>query len=344
MKKTKLFFLSAMLGAFSLMGYAQNEAASYMNSISEKYRTIQVEMWDYTSSVAHGKSARKVEANRNTLIETTYKAMNEVKKMPAFEGDASYRDSVVSFLHIYHLIVKEDYAKIVDMEEISERSYNDMEAYMNAKSEASEKMNAAAIMISEQQQIFAEKHGITLVQANDDLSNKMKLASNVYQYYNKLYLIFFKSYSQERYLIEAINKKDLTEIESNRTALLAASNEGLELLGEVGTFKDDNSVVVACTDLLRFYKDEAENKMAIVTNYLVKAENFNVIKTSFDAIKPNNRTKEDVDKYNNAVNEMNDASTAYNNVNAELSTNRQKYIEAWNNASVNFTDKHVPKK
>ena len=329
---------------FAANSHAQNSAAlDYMNSISAKYRDIQKGMWEYTSSVAHGKSARKVEANRTALISTTFQAMNEVKRMSDFEGDASYRDSVVSFLNMYYLILKEDYAKIVDMEEISERSYNDMEAYMNAKEEANAKMNPAGTMVGEQQRAFAAKHNITLMEASDDLSANMRVADEVYEYYNVLYLIFFKSYIQEKYLIEAVNAKDVSAIEQNKNALLSTATEGLAALKNVSAFKGDNTVVVACTEILTFYKDEAENKVALITDYFIKTENFNTIKASFDAIKPNNRTKEDVDRYNTAVNEMNASVNVFNSTNQELSTNRAKYLDNWNNASSKFTDKHVPK-
>ena len=340
-----LKFLMAVLFTAVIPFVAQAQEGTpvdYMNNISLKYRTIQQDMWDYTSAVAHGKSAKKVESRRAELIQTTYTAMNEVKKMPAYEGDATYRDSVISFLNIYYLILKEDYAKIVDMEEISERSYNDMEAYMTAKEMANEKMNLAAFMVAEQQKVFAAKYNITLQVADDQLSNNMNAANEVYNYYNEIYLIFFKSYIQEKYLIEAINKKDVSAIEQNKNALAATSVEGLEKLKSITNFKGDNTVVDACIEILTFYKDEAENKIALITDYFIKTENFNTIKTSFDQIKPNNRTQADVDSYNTAVNEMNASVAVYNTTNTELSTNRGKYLDNWNNATAKFTDKHVP--
>lgn len=344
MKTVKILLAVFLTSCMSFLAQSQTETpVDYMNKISLKYRTIQQDMWDYTSAVAHGKSAKKVESRRAELIQTTYTAMNEVKKMPAYDGDATYRDSVISFLNIYYLILKEDYAKIVDMEEISERSYNDMEAYMTAKEMANEKMNLAAFMVAEQQRVFATKHNITLQAADDELSNNMKTANEVYNYYNEIYLIFFKSYVQEKYLIEAINKKDVSSIEQNKNALAATAIEGLEKLKAVTNFKGDNTVVTACIELLTFYKDEAETKIALITDYFIKTENFNTIKTSFDQIKPNNRTQADVDSYNNAINEMNASVAVYNTTNTELSTNRAKYLDSWNNATAKFTDKHVPK-
>jgi hypothetical protein len=342
MKKVKLLMSLLLMLIISAPADAQGTAVEYMNTISLKYRKIQQDMWDYTSSVAHGKSAKKVETRRAELIQTTFQAMNEVKRMPDFEGDASYRDSVVSFLNIYYLVLKEDYAKIVDMEEISEQSYDAMEAYMTAKSLAGDKMDQASTMVGEQQAIFAAKHNITLEQADDKLSANMVIADKVYEYYNVLYLVFFKSYIQEKYLVEALNKKDVSAIEQNKNALLATASEGLEILKGQSAYNGDNTVVAACIEILTFYKDEAENKISLLTDYFIKTENFNTIKASFDQIKPNNRTQADVDGYNNAVNAMNAAVEVYNKTNAELSANRAKTLDGWNNASTKFTDKHVP--
>ena len=339
--KTGSLLLMLMLA--SVAKSQTNTALDYMNTISAKYRAIQEEMWDYTSTVAHGKSARKVDAKRTGLIQTTRQVIGEVEKMDGFEGDFAYRDSVLSFLNIYYHILNEDYAKIVDMEEISERSYNDMEAYMNAKEEASIKMNNAGQMVADQQRAFAAKHNITLLEASDELSDKMQIADEVYTYYNVIYLIFFKSYIQEKYLIEALNKQDVSGMEQNRVALLATATEGLEKLSSVEGFKGDLTVVTACRDILTFYKDEAENKISLLTDYFIKTENFNTIKTSFDQIKPNNRTQADVDNYNKAVNEMNAAVATYNETNTKLGTDRAKYLDNWNNSSAKFTDKHVPK-
>jgi len=343
MKKLKLLLAVIITSVISVTGYSQEGTpVDYMNKISLKYRTIQQDMWDYTSAVAHGKSAKKVESRRAELIQTTYTALNEVKRMPAYDGDATYRDSVVSFLNIYYLILKEDYAKIVDMEEISERSYDNMEAYMMAKDMANEKMNSAAAMVAEQQRVFATKHNITLQEADDELSNNMTKANAVYNYYNVIYLIFFKSFVQEKYLIEAINNKDVSAIEQNKNALASAANDGLEKLKSESHFNGDNTVVMACIEILTFYKDEAENKISLITDYFIKTENFNTIKTSFDQIKPNNRSQVDIDSYNNAVNEMNASVGVYNTTNTELSTNRAKYLDSWNNSTAKFTDKHVP--
>lgn len=73
-----------------------------------------------------------------------------------------------------YTVLKEDFDKILDMEDIAEQSYDFMEVYVLAKELA---------------------NNITLVEGEmDKKSQKINKASNVLEYYNDVYLIFFKSY------------------------------------------------------------------------------------------------------------------------------------------------------
>ena len=323
--------------------YAQ-DPVDYMDKISEQAHSIREDFWDYTNAVSHGKSARKVDKKRTDLITTSEQALKTVKAMSGFNGSTEYRDSVASYLQMNLHILKEDYAKIVDMEEIAEKSYDNMEAYLMAKEEANKKRDEAADMLVAQEKKFAGQNNVELVEGEEtDLTKKMKIAGEVYKYYNEIYLIFFKSYIQETYLIDAIGKSDVSGIEQNKNALLSTTEEGLNKLTEIKTFKGDNSLVIACRNILNFYKDEAANKVADITDFFLKTENFNTIKASFDQIKEKNRTQEDVDKYNKAVNEMNEAVNKYNATNESLSKERVKQIDNFNSTALKFTDTHVPK-
>ena len=62
-----------------------------------------------------------------------------------------------------------------------------------------------------------------------------------------------------------------------------------------------------------------------------------------DQKKPKNRTQEDVDQFNNGVNEMNDAATKYNNATEDSNKQRGELIDSWNKAAEKFTNRHVPK-
>ena len=120
MKNLRNIILTLLFTSFGLSSFSQT-AVSYMEKITEESKKIQADMWDYTNAVSHGKSARKVEKRRSELLTTSQQALNRVSGMQAYEGSTTYRDSVVSFLRINYLVLKEDYAEIVDMEEIAEK-------------------------------------------------------------------------------------------------------------------------------------------------------------------------------------------------------------------------------
>lgn len=342
MKNRLLSAVAAM--AFTVAGqvYAQT-AVEYMNVFSTEYGNIQKDMWDYTSTVSHGKSARKVEKRRMELIQTSNAALNKAKSAKGFNGSTNYKDSVVEYFKIVNIVLKEDYAKIVDMEEIAENSYDAMEAYMTAREKANDKLVEASKMVEREQRRFAEANNVNIIEGKDELDQKMEIAGQVYDHYNEVYLIFFKSFKQDAYLMDAVNKKDLNALEQNREALKTIAKEGLEKLEQLKGYNNDHSMISATSDLLKFYITESEKEMPKIADYLMKAENFDKIKASFDKKPEKSRTQADVDAYNKAANEMNAAINTYNATNEGLNKSRSKYIDGWNRTAQTFTDKHVPK-
>ena len=81
---------------------------------------ISKDVWDYMSVVARSKGAKKVENRRKDLIKTIGSARTKIRNMGGWEKDFALRDSLISYLNIAYVIMKEDYAEIVDMEEIAE--------------------------------------------------------------------------------------------------------------------------------------------------------------------------------------------------------------------------------
>lgn len=348
MRKTNFVRTGILLGLATICSvdmHAQkiDNAGEYLSFIGKEFKQISGEMWDYTSAAAHGKSARTVENKRKEIVNQLTKSISKIERLPDFNGDASYRDSVVSYLKLNKLVMNEDYAKIVDMEEIAEQSYDAMEAYMLAKEKADDKMEAASDMLDIQEKKFAAGNGVTLVENEDKVSKKLKVAGEVYKYYNVIYLIFFKSYKQELYLLDALNKGDFNAMEQNKNALSKTAAEGKTKLAEIKPYKGDASVKAACLELLNFYEKET-TRFGDISNFFLQKEKFDKIKTSFDAKKPAQRTKTDVDQFNAAVNEFNASSNKYNATNQDLNQNRSKALEKWNTASEKMIDRFVPKK
>lgn len=338
--------LLILIVIFPFCSFSQtiNSATEYLDFIGIQHRSIMENVWDYTSSVSHGKSARKVEKRRKEVIQSIEDAQKSIAKLKPFNNDASLRDSVLSYLEISHVVLSENYGKIVDMEVIAEQSYDAMEAYLMAQEIANQKLDEVEQMMINEHRSFAAANNITIIENNDPLTKKMQKAGEVIKYYNTIFLLFFKSNKQEAYLIEALSKSDLNAIEQNRSTLEKYANEGLANIDTIKSFSGDLSMVAATKQFLKFYKDESENKIKGMTNFFMEKEKFEKIKAAFDAKSKNAKTQKDYDQFNDAVNSVNKASADYNAINNELNNNRQKYNDNWNKVATAFLDKHVPKK
>lgn len=337
----KNIILTLAVFFMSIIAFGQNPV-EYMNQFTNEYSVIQQDMWDYTRTVSRGRGARKVEKRRMELINTCEAALRKAENAGDFNGDSDFRDAVVEYFRIINIVLKEDYEKIVDMEEIAEQSYDAMEAYMMARDAASDKQVDAADMVSRAQKTFADDNEIELLESEDALDQKMMVAGQVYDHYNTVFLIFFKSNKQELYMLDAQSAADIGAIEQNREALKMTVSEGMEALKSMDGYKGDKSMIDATKNLFNFYEEEAEDAQLSV-DYILKKERFEKIKEAFDQKKDKEKTQEDVDDYNEAVNKMNAAVEALNVAGEKNNKMREKLVKEWNDTAEKFTNKHVPR-
>lgn len=335
MKKISLIIF---LG-FGLSGFSQN-AVEYMNSVSSEFKSIQSATWDYTKSVAKNKSARKVEKNRQDLVKTISASIEKVKKVGAFKGETYYRDSILSFLVLNKAVVAQDYEKIMNLEEIAEQSYDLMDAYITAQDQASDKLSQAGDMVDEIERRFAKENDITLIESTDKIGLKLKKAGEVYDYYNPVYLIFFKAFKQEAYLLDALNKGDVSGMEQNKSSLSTIAQEGMEKLQAIASFSNDASLKNAALEMMRFYAEEADKHFQTLIDFQATKEAFEKAKATIDS-KKGKQTQEDVDTYNQLVKEYNLKIAEFNSTNNDLNNRRTKLLNTWNNTAANFTNKHA---
>ena len=335
-------FALTLFSSYTTQAQTFNSALEYMEYISNEYNQIYNAQWEYTKAIAHNKNAKRVEKKRQELLTTIKAAQKKVFKMPAYEGDAEFKNFVGKHLDINYSIVSEDYAKIVDMEAVAEQSYDLMEAYLLAKKIASEKLSDAADKMNAKMEEFATNHNIKLVENESKLGEKMKIASKVFDYYNEMYLIFFKSYMQEATFLDALNKSDVNAMEQAKNALAKYTKEGLAGAAKQPAYDNDKSLYASCKAMLEFYQMEAREKMPKLIDFYLKKENVEKIKTTIDKTPQKDRTKEMVDKYNKSIGEYNQAVADYNSINEALNKQRGKLIDAWNKSAANFLNKHVP--
>jgi hypothetical protein len=173
------------------------------------------------------------------------------------------------------------------------------------------------------------------------VDQKSKVASALTRHYDDVYLIFFKPYKQEGYLIEAANKKNLIAIEENKSSMQKFAEDGLEKLRALTGYNNDPTLIVACRQVLEFYKNEAMQTQSI-TDFLLKEENFEKLKKNFDSHPPAKRTPAEIDAYNKGVNDLNAAVNQYNKVNQQVNKDRQSAINNWNDAVRKYLDNYMP--
>jgi hypothetical protein len=338
----KMYFLLAVSLWFCQAGTAQNwdNPGEYMGYVGKTQRDVTQRYLSYVSAVAHGKKAKKVEKMRTKLLSDIDAARYKILDMPAFKGDRTYKDAAAAQFLLMYQVFNEDYAKIVNMEEIAEQSYDAMEAYLLAQEKAGDKLSEAGNKLEAMEKEFAKKNNVNLIDEETEMSRKAKQVSRVNEYHNKIYLLFFKSYKQEAYLMQALQEKNLNAVEQNRNSLAKYATEGLAVLDTMKGFDGDKSLVNACRNMLQFYKEETEKSMPLITDFILKSQNFTKMKTDFEG--KGNHTKEEVDAFNKAVNEVNKGVGDYNKTNQQLNEKRSNLLNGWNDAMKVFMDTHIP--
>jgi len=314
----------------------------YMDYLFGDHPQYQQSLWSYIKASAHSKNARKVEKRRRELVSTAYNIKKKVSRLVPYEGDASLRDALATYFDLTYKVLKEDYAKIVDMEAIAEESYDAMEAYILAKEKANDKVDEAGEQLEAAQQTFAAAHNIELVTKASDTGKKLEEASSVYHYYNQLYLIFFKSYKQEAYLLTALEANDVNALIQNQNSLKSYALEGLSKLDTFPKYKDDATIIAAGKEVMNFYLNEADEKVPVLANLYLMQDNMEKVQASFETIQPAKRTQGDVDKYNKAVADYNEAVNNYNTTIQTLNKDRAKLLDNWNKTTDQFIDRHIP--
>jgi len=338
---TTVILLFAGLEAFSQSG---ESAVDHMAFFTNRELELSKKYLDYMSQVAHSNRARKMEKRRQEVIAGIRQSLNEATRLRPYKGDATLRNAYKEYWDILLKVFNEDYHKIVNMEEIAEQSYDAMEAYLLAQEKAGDVLSDAQDRIEPVYNAFAEKNNIRLVSSGDTkLEKKMRQVGAVTSYYHQIFLIFFKSYKQEAYVMEALAKKDINGIEQNRATLVKFAGEGMQKLDTMKAFKGDGSLVTACRKVLEFHKGEAEKQLPGLNDFLLKNDEFEKIKKAFDAKPAGKRTQTDIAVYNKAVDDLNAALASSNKLITAMNAGRDKVLENWDLRKKRFMEMHVPR-
>jgi hypothetical protein len=339
---TTIFLSFALLQSQAQTTESPGEHMSYL---IDREEILSKNYLSYMSEVAHGERARKMEKRRMELINSVKEAQRDASRLRPFKGDASLRNAFTEYWGILLSIFNEDYHKIVDMEEVAEQSYDAMEAYLLAQELAGKRLGEAHEKVNKSFESFAASHHVRLTEGKESkLSKKLEQAGAVNKYFSKIYLIYFKASVQETNTFSAFKIKDMNGVEQSRVSLLRYAEEGLNRLDTLKPYKGDGSLITATRKLLEFYKVEATTDIPVQADFLVKNEEFQKIKKSFDAKPAAKQTQADIDAFNKAVKTVNDAVNNSNKIANDSNTRRSKAIDNWNITKKRFMDAHIPHK
>jgi hypothetical protein len=344
-KNVVLTLILTLVSSGMAWSQANSESpVAHMNFLNQLEETQSQKYMSYMSEVAHGGRARKLEKRRQDVINSVRNSIREGGKLRPFKGDASLRDAYKQYWTVLLNVFLEDYHKIMDMEEVAERSYDAMEAILLIQEKAGDKLDQEHDKLKDAFDAFAAKHNVTITQGQaSKLDRKLAKVGQVNKYMNNLYLIFFKSTVQESLAFDAFQAGDVNALEQSKASLLKYSIEGLARLDTIKPFGDDGSMITACRKVLEFQKSEAQNKLSGYSEFILKKDQAEKAKKTFDSKPAGQRTQKDSDQYNSAVEQYNKAVAEYNKINNELNASREKVMSNWDITKRKFLDRHVPR-
>jgi uncharacterized lipoprotein YehR (DUF1307 family) len=334
-----VLFISSV--AFQLQAQ-DDDPVAYMNLVTKAEEEANQKYLLYISTAAHSGRVKKIEKMRQQAIDGIINSRNKAIGLPFYKGDKALRQSSIDYLNFLYLVFTDDYKKIVNMEDIADQSFNEMQAYLLLQEKTGERLAEATAKRRLATKEFAAKYNINLVEEASENGEKQKKASDVIHYRNKIYLIYFKCNWQWGELNDAMKNNKVNDIEQARNALISYAKEGMAGLDTLKNFAGDPSLANACRHALNQYKLMAEKDIPKMTDYFLKTENFEKVKRSFDAKPQNSRTKEDIDAYNKAVNEMNAGVNTFNSLAQSTNKTSNEIGETYSRADKDFADKHTP--
>ncbi len=326
--------LSVILVLMITLAIAQDNPGDYMTELASNYDQINKDTWDYVRQTSRDRGANRVEKKRTELAQTLRTAKYEAGKVKSYLGDNSLKLAYVNYLNLTYLLINDNYKQIVDMERIAEESYDDMEAYLQMKEQVNAKMDSASEVLNRAQTEFANKYAIRLTSDDSRISKKLNAYGRLNSYYNKVYLLFYKSYFYEGKMLNAIALDNIGDMEQYRQTLEITSKEGMEAMVKIAAFNGNEDFKNACYKMLEFYYGEAVRYMPGQIEFFSTKDRMDTMAKNFQSKKK--PSQQEVKEYNDMIVEYNSSIAGFNETNEYLNKYRSKRHEALNKAIEDF--------
>ncbi len=341
--KPRFIALLLLTGFFFTQAQTFNTPVDYLNYIGKESDNISKSTWKYMEAAAHSKRARKINNTREALLKTIQAASKKIQALKdGYKGDVEYRDKMIAYLSFSEKMIKEEYGKVIDMQEVAEQSYDYMEAYILLQEKVNERFSEELNIINAAQSAFGEKYNIRMSDATSDLGKKIRISNEVFHNRTELYLLFFKVNFTEISMMKALEAKDLNAVQQNTNALAQYATEGLQKLKTFKPYKNDPMLINVTKKYFEFARKEAAEYAPKAASFLMLNQKFEESKKLFESKNEQQRTQEDVNNFNKLVDEYNKGINDYNKINSKYDPERSNLIQNWDITADNFVAKHVP--
>ncbi len=311
---------------------AQNEALEYLEQISREYEQVVKAQWNYAQSAVEGLDYSR---EKQKLITAMDRAIQRIKAIPPFSRDHSLRDSVLAYLNLNRKMIREDYTQLVDLQNLENKSYEELDDFLYAQENAYERLGELSVNLRKEEEKFAKKHGIRLVKRDDKFARRLLEMNQLFSYYNKVYSQFYKAYSQELVVFKAVEEQEPEGIRRELERLREVSENGLEEIRKIGGYKGNRGLYEASLNSLNFYKREVD-ELQPVLDYYQQLEKMEKMR------KERREGKGDTEEYNQVVREINNTGENLNNINEALNRERVILLDEWNTISGSFLSEQLP--
>ncbi len=312
----KQLFLSLCLACLSTAANAQNQAKSpveYSTMLFNEHAAVVNRNMEYLQYSVHSDDIALVEQKRMGLIQQIQQSLQAVKAMPAYEGDAKLRDEIAAVLQAYLESFRIEFKQVNLLKQNSKASYDAMEQYLKASTDAEKKLDAASDRAAAAQLAFAKKYKIQIAE-DEEKAAGAKLLNELNNYHRAIFLRVFKMSKKDAEFSDALQAQNAAQMERFRKELEVICDENLMFLERLPAFNGDAAYRDAAVAMTKFFKDNAGIGYKKLTEVIRKG---------------NQRTQEDVDAFNKVIDRNNNESPRLN--------------DAVNEAANQLFKKNVPK-
>src|SRR5258708_24909824 len=102
----------------------------YITAITKARGDMDTKYMQYLSAAAHGRRARKVEKLRLEGLGNITQSKYNTIGLPLYKGDNSLRQGSIDYIQFCYRMFNEHYKKIVNIEELAEQSFDEMQPYL----------------------------------------------------------------------------------------------------------------------------------------------------------------------------------------------------------------------